>query len=396
MKIWIENPFDNLPSEGYRPQRYYLMAEAFAAAGHQVVYWTADFSHSRKKRRELQGELFSADIEIKLIPTRQYRKNVSIERVLSHREYARTWEKMALEYAAQNSPPDIIIASMPPISSGCAAIRLKKRFNAFLVADIMDAWPATFRRLLPSGFKWLYKVLFAPLRKEFSAICKGADFVTGVSSQYEKEVLRAGAKSFHKTYHAIRFHLDAQVKMPEEKNIRLVYAGGVGRTYDLETVLLSLPKLPKCTLTIAGAGHEIKKLRRLAEKINVSERFFTPGYLRQNELESLLKSSHIAVIPMNKDSCVGMPYKIADYSAAALPIVSSLEGESLELINKYSAGLQYTTKDTLSFVRAVNAISEDIVSYSIAAKRMAEAEFDANKLYARYVSDVISAKTANS
>ncbi|MBO5643007.1 MAG: glycosyltransferase [Kiritimatiellae bacterium] len=391
MKIWIENPFDNLPSEGYRPQRYYLMAEAFVAAGHQVVYWTADFSHSRKKYREIQGELFSNNIEIKLIPTRQYKKNVSIERVLSHREYARKWEKMALEYASENSSPDIIIASMPTLSASCAALRLKKELNAFFVADIMDAWPATFRRLLPNGCKWLYKVLFAPLRKEFCEICKGADFVTGVSSQYEPEVMRAGAKSFLKTYHAIRLSLDSHLKLPDE-TIRLVYAGGVGRTYDLETIVMALPKLPRCTFTIAGSGPEIKRLRSLSEKINVSDRFFTPGYLRQRELEELLISSHIGVLPMEKDSFVGMPYKLADYVSAAMPVVSSLEGESLDLINKYSAGLQYAAKDTLSFVGAVNAISEDIISYSAAAKRMAEAEFDATRLYARYVNSVISAK----
>lgn len=34
MTVWIVNPFDNLPVEGYRPQRYWLMARAFARAGH--------------------------------------------------------------------------------------------------------------------------------------------------------------------------------------------------------------------------------------------------------------------------------------------------------------------------------------------------------------------------
>ena len=28
MRVWLENPFDNLPLEGFRPQRYWLLAEA--------------------------------------------------------------------------------------------------------------------------------------------------------------------------------------------------------------------------------------------------------------------------------------------------------------------------------------------------------------------------------
>ena len=51
MTVWIQNPFDNLPCEGYRKQRYWLMAEAFARAGHSVVLWTSDFSHGAKAPR---------------------------------------------------------------------------------------------------------------------------------------------------------------------------------------------------------------------------------------------------------------------------------------------------------------------------------------------------------
>ena len=49
MTVWIVNPFDNLPLEGFRPQRYWLMAEAFVEAGHNVVFWSSDFNHSTKQ-----------------------------------------------------------------------------------------------------------------------------------------------------------------------------------------------------------------------------------------------------------------------------------------------------------------------------------------------------------
>ena len=56
MTVWIEAPFDSLPMEGYRKQRYWLMAEAFVRAGHRVVYWTSDFSHARKESRSLKSK----------------------------------------------------------------------------------------------------------------------------------------------------------------------------------------------------------------------------------------------------------------------------------------------------------------------------------------------------
>ena len=49
--VWIVNPFDNLPEEGAKPQRYSLLAAEIARRGHGVVWWSSSFSHSRKARR---------------------------------------------------------------------------------------------------------------------------------------------------------------------------------------------------------------------------------------------------------------------------------------------------------------------------------------------------------
>ena len=76
MTVWIESPFDSLPVEGYRKQRYWLMAEAFVRAGHHVVYWTSDFSHATKAPRRFVGPVAPEAFAVRLIPTRPYRRNV--------------------------------------------------------------------------------------------------------------------------------------------------------------------------------------------------------------------------------------------------------------------------------------------------------------------------------
>ena len=96
MTVWIQNPFDGLPSEGGRKQRYWLMAEAFLRAGHRVTYWTSDFSHATKRRRALSGTVPDG-MEIVLVPTMPYRGHRSLRRVASHRAYARSLARMAHE-----------------------------------------------------------------------------------------------------------------------------------------------------------------------------------------------------------------------------------------------------------------------------------------------------------
>ena len=97
MTVWIQNPFDGLPFEGGRKQRYWLMSEAFLRAGHRVVYWTADFSHATKGRRPPVPPGAAPDgMEVRFVPTRPYPSNVCLARQRSHRAYAAEWKRMAL------------------------------------------------------------------------------------------------------------------------------------------------------------------------------------------------------------------------------------------------------------------------------------------------------------
>ena len=177
MTIWIQNPFDNLPLEGFRKQRYWLMAEAFVAAGHEVTYFTSDFSHATKRGRIIQQE-FSSSVRIVFIKTLPYCRNAGLARIRSHRAYARTWERTA------QGRPDVIVSSMPTISAAAAAIRLGRRLGSRVVIDVQDAWPETFERLAPRGLRWLARLALLPLRLRARRIYRAADLVTGVCDRY--------------------------------------------------------------------------------------------------------------------------------------------------------------------------------------------------------------------
>lgn len=182
MKIWIENPFDNLPLEGFRAQRYWLMAEAFAKAGHEVTLWTSDFNHTTKKKRCMRGSGSSEGsrgFEVRFVKTLPYNKNVSLRRLLSHTLYAISWCRAATKLLKRFEPlkPDIIILSTPPITTGLVALHFKKKFGAKVVLDIMDLWPETFERVAPKWALW-------PMKKVAEFVRKRVDLVTSVAEAY--------------------------------------------------------------------------------------------------------------------------------------------------------------------------------------------------------------------
>lgn len=369
MTVWMVNPFDNLPAEGMRPQRYWLMARAFARAGHRVVLWSSDFSHATKAKRRFVREVDDG-FAVRLVPTRGYAKNICLARILSHRRLAEDWLRLAMK---EDAKPDVIIASTPPLGLCDAARRFAGEADALFVADIMDAWPETFYRVAP-------KCLFAPLRRIARRIYTKADAISAVSKRYIELAASYGATSpTHCCNHGIEIGergTGNRVQGTVDKE-RIVYAGAMGMSYDLETVIDAVRGMDEATLDIAGGGPKESALR---ERASGCARIRFHGYLGDEELRALLASSSIGVVPMFPDSCVGIPYKLADYAAAGLKVVESLGGEAGEIVARYKAGLHYEAGNAESLREAI-----------VAASKMPSPDpgfashFDAQKIMSGYV-----------
>lgn len=368
MTVWIEAPFDSLPIEGYRKQRYWLLSEAFVRAGHRVVYWTSDFSHATKRTRNLDG-LKADGIEVRFVPTKPYAKNVGLARILSHRAYAREWERLA------EGSPDLLVVSTPPLSTGAAALRLKRKLGAKLVVDIQDVWPETFYRLLPRGFRWAAALALRPAKYAAMRLLRGADLVTGVCDRYRTLALDAGARDYFRAYlgreRIVQAAKAAGTALPHSAPLRLVYVGNLGASYDLKTVVRGLGILRErgveAALDVAGFGSAPTGVR-------------FHGMLGAAELDRLLVSCDIGVVPMRDESFVGVPNKFCDYAAAGLRIVSSLGGESAALLKTYGCGVTYRAGDAASFADAVQRAQN-----CMSSSALFEDQFEAVRIYDDYV-----------
>ena len=382
MNVWIVNPFDNLPLEGYRPMRFWLMAEAFRKAGHKVVYWTSEFSHANKKKRVLDSGV-EAPFDIELIETEPYFKNVSLRRLKSHRKLAKTFLKVARE-AIRNGrckAPDLIIASSPPLGLVDASHTIASETGAKVIVDIMDAWPETFERVVPRFLLW-------PLRRLARRNYLRAAAITTVADNYIELARSYGfSKDIRRFYHGITKGDRPHSPFPSKGTVplRIVYAGNMGRSYDLVTAVEALGELGALvTLDIAGKGEQENALKELVQRKGIKGVKFH-GYLSEAELGELLEGSDVGLVPMDPSSCVGIPYKLADYAKSSLAIVSSLGGESARLLNEYGAGVSYSFGESASLVQAVKSLLPRLAEMRKASSRMLDEQFDASKIYDSYV-----------
>ena len=449
MRVWINNPFDFLPGEGARLQRYGLLCRALVQAGHQVVWWTSDWNHLEKVRREVlkfepasleatpsQGsskvlKLEDGQVEIRLIKTMPYFKNVGLRRLVSHWLYAKRWERMAL---AEPEHPDLILCSAPPLSTGWVMRHLCKRLRCAGVIDVMDLWPETFERVAPAWMLW-------PLRWMAKRVYQGADGISAVGDSYlevirekyqsavavgsreardkrkEERTPRQG-KPMYRCYHGVEevavgssswqlgkraASYDAtSAKAPSPHcplplptaNLKLVYVGNMGQGYDLETLVRAVSEMMDegyaIGLDLAGRGEQEPLLKTLAEAKKHAICFH--GMVSGEQLYALLGQADLGVVPMFSNTLVAVPYKLADYAAYGLPMVSSLHGETSALLKQYACGWQYEAGSLASLKQALKEVYElkqrEAAAFEARgrnARRLAEECFAAERIYPAFV-----------
>ena len=414
LSVWLVNPFDDIPGEGLPPLRYWTLARVLAARGHDVIWWTATWSHRRKAIRSAPlGIREDEGFAVRLVAVRPYEKDASLARIGSHRDFGKTFERLANESVSsgQLERPDIILASLPPLDSPEAAARLAKKLDATFVLDLMDVWPETFDRLLPGpGF---LKRLIAPfmlggMLKRRQALVAAADAVSAATQTYADAVLRDAPDALprHVCYvgaypqefpspprlmnHVPEAGSDESTT-PEQAPLECVYAGTLEAGQDLDVLAGAARQLSasgvRATIHVAGTGAGEAGLRRAAAAGTGSCRLEVHGLLPRHAYVNLLARCDLGLVCVKPESMVAVPYKACDYAAAGLAIVNSLPGELQRLIDEHAAGVAYTAGDAASLARAITGFAADrsrLNACRQGARRLAAAEFDRERTYPKF------------
>jgi len=397
MIVWLINPYGPIPSESWRDYSFTIMADALVRAGHDVIWWTSNFSHHFKKYRSSGW----TDMQVKkhfiirLVPTPGYKHNVSIRRLVRDVVFScRTYlcGKML-------DAPDCIIYYESPFSFGYAGQKLAQFHNCPVIFDQMDLWPELIEQIFPQPLRHLVKLIFRPVynsRKNVYARLSGA---VGLAQPY-LDVMLGDAPVLRSRPHEVIYNgVDVEifrrtmkdVAVPEilrllkkDGEVWAVFAGTLGPSYDISTLLEVAEKIEgeKSTLRLIVAGDG--PLRSQVEKYVAEKshsRLHYAGQLSPEKLIALYKICDIGLCAYSTKSNVEMPDKIYDYTAAGLPVVNSLQGEVSKVISEKQLGLQYQPGDSHDLLEKLVRLAND----GSMRAQMAKNSFDAGMVYDRHV-----------
>jgi len=399
LTVWLVNPFDDIP----------------AARGHDVTWWSGTWSHRRKAvRMSPLGIREDEGFSVRLVATPPYAKNVSLARLRNHREFGKTFERLANESVAsgQLERPDIIVASLPPLEGPEAALRLARRMDATCVVDVQDLWPETFERLVPGPAfirKPLAQLFFGGMHRRRRALLAAVDGVSVTTHTYATQVLGDAAADLPRHVCYVGAYLQefpppprtidavplpdgsgAAAAVPEP--LQCVYAGSLGSGQDLDALVAAARALSaaetRAVLHVAGTGPLEPMLRSAAAAQRGTCELRIHGLLPRADYVSLLGSCDVGLVLVKPESLVAVPNKACDFAAAGLALVNSLPGELAGLIEEHAAGVAYTAGDGGSLARAITALAADrrsLLAFRAGSRRLAAAAFDRERTYPAFV-----------
>ncbi len=201
----------------------------------------------------------------------------------------------------------------------------------------------------PHRYTWFKNSIF--LKLDEIAACHG-DYIWMMNPNIHESRLERGLDArrlapHHIIHGGLPFFPGAPVPLVERKKNRIVYAtraGHQGLQIMLEALSVVAGKYPDTTLYITGhADREKPQILPLMQKLKISENVVFTGFLKEAELNDLVKCSWIGVAIWSCDSpasaTYGDPEKIRRYFHFGLPVVSTPNAFTAETIKKHGAGI---------------------------------------------------------
>ena len=405
MIVWLFKDGELLPVQrNARKMRTWMLAEFLVERGHTVVWWSSTFSHQFKQL------LFSKDTEVeveprfllKMLHSGSYRNNVSIARMLHHWNLSRKF----LSSSPHMPVPDVIVCAYPTIELAYNVYAYARMRNVPFIIDIQDPWPDTFLAVSPWALKPLVWILVRYQLRKAREVMANADRIVSVSAGFLKwgqdlagRTDWVGNKVFHigcpsegrnnKKY-APSERIRGLCESLRGKSV-FTFIGSFGYSYELELVLDVAERLlgngfSKIHFVLAGDGQKYGSLRRRARSLpNVS----LPGWLDRSEIQQILASSHVGLVPILNIGRGTFPNKPFEYFACGLPVLSSLKGEIEELIAANEIGFNYSCGNLEGLYQLVLKLAGDEPlrkRLGDNAKRIFNGRFRTDLIYAAYAS----------
>lgn len=374
------------------PSRFYDIARMFAEHGYEVDLIGSSFQHYEKKpKNKILIKEQNYPFHNTFIEVPAYKKNIDLRRVYSNMIAG----KRVIEHLEQNTY-DVIYCSIPANNVAAKVGEYCRKRNIPFIVDIEDLWPEAMEMVFRVPV--LKDILFYPFKRDAERTYACADAVIGTSREYTNRVfLNQKREILHKTVYVgcdlsvfddgIQMHKQEITKGEEE--FWVSYAGSIGTSYDIRTLVLAGEELRKqkrdnIKIKIMGTGPLKDELETLAKELHCDNVEFL-GYVDYKRMAANLSISDVLINSFVKGAPQSIVNKVGDYLAAGKPMLNTLESnEFMELVETQDFGTNVEPENVQALVDVILEYYKDSEKCKLQgeqARKTAEEFFDRNHSY---------------
>ena len=379
LTVWLLQTGEplHIDSGDPRPMRAMNLANALTSSGHRVVIWTSAFYHQEKRHRCHRAKrlVVSPLLEIRLIPSPGYSRNIGFGRLWDHIVLARNLNHSLNQ---ENTVPDVAFIGYPPIETASVMGKwLVKREIPFLL-DVKDLWPLVFLEAVPKSLRSLGKIILTPYFVLAKACVIRSTGVSAMSESFLQRVLAFGGRKKLVTDGFFPLTSSSESGAEDElttaKNwwfdrglqddgkIRVCYVGNLSSNVDLAPIKVAATYFMKQKLPvefiICGDGDSLVAFKEMM--LGLTNVHF-PGRIGRPHVLALAHHCQASLIPyVNSENFqLSLPNKTLDALSLGLPILSPLQGEVANLISSHNVGMSYGKDFEKSLVQCIEMLLEN-------------------------------------
>ncbi len=325
-------------------------ANGASEAGHdvRVICGTGDYASDEVTARSVvQRESFESAVRAacngSIRVTRVRTATFSQSKLRKLISYA-TFYAGALWKALQIQSPDVVITLTAPPGLAWIGWLVKRIHGCRHVAWEMDLYPDIAIALEIPVASWTSWFLDYPRRRADAVIAPGQCMKTRLLRHQIPDNRILVVENWADGRRI------APLPFPEQKPLRILYSGNLGRAHDITTiraVMVQLANLPEFHFAFSGGGAARRELIDFCQERRIGNVSF-PGYVRLEDLGACLAECHVGLVTQ-KSSTLGavVPSKIYGLMAAGRPVlyIGPAEATPALLIDKFNCGWRFDCGD---------------------------------------------------
>ncbi len=404
LDVWIFQTGEPMPigTVNSRPMRAISLSNALIEAGHRVTIWTADFNHFELTHRFGANTKYriSDKLEVRMIRSRGYSRNIGFERLLDHAEIAIRLRGLL----KRETPPDVAFVGFPPIEPAAVLTRWLSKHRVPSIVDVKDAWPDVMLRAAPEPLRPIAAWALTPYYYLARRCLRDATGISAPTQEFLDWAL--GRANRDSDSSCTVFPLTApslsgspmtvaseeyweKHDVPDDHLFRIFFVGALHSSYDFGPVAYAASRTD-AQFVICGDGSAAAEIRgSLAGLPNVT----FPGWVTLEQAESLAQRSSVALIPIaaHDDFQMNVTNKFYDAISKGLPVLTGRWGVLGRLVDEEKIGLTYTDRAGETLADLINKLQsqpELVDELSFNARRLYQEKYQHGDVYARFVEHV--------